>query len=90
MFFVYAATLLFARVCDVSEPLEIALVAAVSFAGSYATYFVVRRVPGLRFLVLGLRCRDGERKIGETGKNSSFFRKNLGKSRLTIRENRLK
>lgn len=55
MFFVYAATLLFARLCDVPKPLEIALVAAASFAGSYATYFVVRRVPGLRFLVLGLR-----------------------------------
>lgn len=75
MFFVYAATLLFACFCDVPEPLEIALVAAVSFAGSYATYFVVRRVPGLRFLVLGLRRRDVERKIGETGKKSSFFGK---------------
>ncbi|MBQ8363451.1 MAG: acyltransferase [Thermoguttaceae bacterium] len=76
MFFVYAATLLFARFCDVPEPLEIALVAVVSFAGSYATYFVVRRVPGLRFLVLGLRRRDVERKIGEIGKKSSFFGKN--------------
>lgn len=76
MFFVYAATLLFARVCDVPEPLEIALVAAASFAGSYATYFAVRRVPGLRFLVLGPRRRDVERKIGETGKKSSFFGKN--------------
>lgn len=75
MFFVYAATLLFARLCDVPEPLEIALVAAASFAGSYATYFAVRRVPGLRFLVLGLRRRDVERKIGETGKKSSFFGK---------------
>ena len=75
MFFVYAATLLFARFCDVPEPLEIAFVAVVSFAGSYATYFVVRRVPGLRFLVLGLRRRDVERKIGETGKKSSFFGK---------------
>ena len=74
MFFVYAATLLFARFCDVPEPLEIALVAAASFAGSYATYFAVRRVPGLRFLVLGLRRRDGQ-KIGETGKKSSFFGK---------------
>ena len=74
MFFVYAATLLFARVCDLPEPLEIALVAAASFAGSYATYFAVRRVPGLRFLVLGLRRRDGQ-KIGETGKKSSFFGK---------------
>ncbi|MBQ7029273.1 MAG: acyltransferase [Thermoguttaceae bacterium] len=76
MFFVYAATLLFARFCDVPAPLEIALVAAVSFAGSYATYFAVRRVPGLRFLVLGPRRRDFERKIGETGKKSSFFGKN--------------
>lgn len=76
MFFVYAATLLFARFCDVPEPLEIAFVAAASFAGSYATYFAVRRVPGLRFVVLGLRRRDGERKIGETGKKSSFFGKN--------------
>ena len=55
MFFVYAATLVFARFCDVPEPLEIALVAAATFAGSYATYFAVRRVPVLRFLVLGLR-----------------------------------
>ena len=55
MFFVYAATLLFARLRDLSEPLEIALVAVATFAGSYATYFVVRRVPVLRFLVLGLR-----------------------------------
>lgn len=55
MFFVYATTLVFARFFDVLEPLEIALVAAASFAGSYATYFVVRRVPVLRFLVLGLR-----------------------------------
>ncbi len=76
MFFVYAATLLFARLCDVPEPLEIALVAAVSFAGSYATYFAVRRVPGWRFLVLGLRRREVEPKIGETGKKSSFFGKN--------------
>lgn len=75
MFFVYAATLLFARFCDVPEPLEIALVAAASFAGSYATYFAVRRVPVLRFLVLGLRRRDVERKIGENGKKSSFFGK---------------
>lgn len=75
MFFVYAATLLFARLCAVPEPLEIALVAAVSFAGSYATYFVVRRVPGLRFLVLGLRRRDVRRKTGEIGQKSSFFGK---------------
>lgn len=76
MFFVYAATLLIARVCDVSEAAEIALVAVASFAGSYATYFAVRRVPGLRFFVLGLRRRDVERKIGEIGKKLSFFGKN--------------
>lgn len=76
MFFVYAATLLSARFCDVPEPLEIALVAAASFAGSYATYFVVRRVPGLRFLVLGWRRRDVGQKIGEIGKKSSFLGKN--------------
>ena len=55
MFFVYAATLLVARFCNVSETAEIALVAVAAFAGSYATYCVVRRVAVLRFLVLGLR-----------------------------------
>ena len=55
MFFVYAATLVFAQFFDFPEPLEIALVAVATFAGSYATYFVVRRVPVWRFLVLGLR-----------------------------------
>ena len=55
MFFVEGATLLLARYCDLPEALEIALVAVAAFAGSYATFFVVRRVPVLRFLVLGLR-----------------------------------
>ena len=60
MFFAYAATLLFARLRDLPEPLEIALVAVATFAGSFATYFVVRRVPILRFLVLGLRRSRAE------------------------------
>jgi peptidoglycan/LPS O-acetylase OafA/YrhL len=67
MFFVYAATLLVARFCDVPEALEISLVAVATFAGSYAIYFVVRRVPVLRFLVLGLRARAVERKVSENG-----------------------
>ena len=62
MFFVYAATLLVARFCNVPEAAEIALVTVAAFAGSYATYFVVRRVPVLRFLVLGLRRPKVEAK----------------------------
>ena len=73
MFFVYAATLVFARFFDVPEPLEIALVAAASFAGSYATYFVVRRVPVFRVLVLGLRGPKSNRD----GKKLLFFGKKV-------------
>ncbi|MBR5243426.1 MAG: acyltransferase family protein [Thermoguttaceae bacterium] len=71
MFFVYAATLLVARLCDIPEAVEIALVTVAAFAGSYATYFAVRRVPVLRFLVLGLRGS----KVELADKNSLFFEK---------------
>ncbi len=62
MFFVDAATLILDRFFHFAEPLEIALVAAAAFAGSYATLFAVRRVPVLRFLVLGLRRRAPARR----------------------------